>query len=208
MGESCFRLPREFYARSPRVVARDLLGKWLVHERPGGIVRGRIVETEAYLGPEDAASHARFGPTSRTRRLWGPPGHAYVFLVYGLHRCLNVVTGPEGVPGVVLFRALELDPEPGERLAASGPGRLTRALHVDLRHDGADLVAGALYVEDRGGPPPRVGATPRIGVDYAGAWATRPLRFVDRDSDRISPGPRLTADRSPATRRRRAPRQG
>ncbi len=173
------RLPRDFYARDPRLVAEALIGKYLVHGARGG----RIVETEAYLGPEDLASHARFGPEGRSRHMFGPAGVAYVFLVYGMHDCFNIITGEVGEPSAVLLRALE--PLPGTA-RCDGPGRLARALGIDRRHDGQTLLAGDLYLEDRGEPPPRVRRTPRIGVDYARHWARRLLRFVDADSRALS----------------------
>jgi DNA-3-methyladenine glycosylase len=173
------RLPRPFFARDPRVVAEALIGKYLVHDERGG----RIVETEAYLGPEDKASHARFGPHGRSRLLFGPPGIIYVFLIYGMHECFNVVTGEDRAASAVLVRALE--PLSGTA-RCDGPGRLTKALGIDRRHNGGALHDGALRIEDRGGPRPRIVKTGRIGVEYAGAWARRKLRYVDGDSDALS----------------------
>jgi DNA-3-methyladenine glycosylase len=173
------RLAHDFFARDPRVVAEAMLGMYLVHGERGG----RIVEVEAYLGPEDLASHARFGSAGRSRHMFGPAGVAYVFLVYGMHDCFNVVTGQVGEASAVLVRALE--PLPGTA-RCDGPGRLSRALGIDRRHDGQSLLRGALYVEDRGDPPPRVRTTARIGVAYARHWARRRLRYVDADSDALS----------------------
>lgn len=171
------RLPRAFFDRDTRVVARDLLGKVLVHQ--DGAVRraARVVETEAYHGPADRASHARFGPTTRTAVMFGPPGHAYVYRVYGVHHCMNVVTGPPGFPAAVLIRAAE--PVEGCLHSTRGPGNLCRALRIDAgRHTGLDLGEGPVWIEEGKGPAGRIARTPRIGVGYAGAWASRPWRFV------------------------------
>ena len=192
-------LPHEFYARPTLAVARELLGCWLVHELPDGRREGRIVETEAYVGPDDLASHASRGRTARTEVMFGPPGHAYVYLIYGMHHCLNVVTEAVGFPAAVLLRALE--PGLGLTLAANGPGRLCRALGIDRRHNGQDLVAGPLWIGRRGHPPSeeRIVAVPRVGVDYAGTWAERPWRFFLADSPAVSVRPRADA-RGPAPR--------
>lgn len=147
----------------------------------GEVRWGRLVEVEAYLGPDDRAAHSSGGRrTPRTRVMYGAPGHAYVYLVYGLHHCLNFVTRPEGEPQAVLVRALA----PGAGLAgsAAGPGLVCRALDVDLALNGARLEPPALWVGDDGyrPPPAEVFSTPRIGVDYAGEWAARPFRFCLR----------------------------
>ena len=169
-------LPRKFYDRDTQVVARELLGMLLVH-RVAGVPRvGRIVEVEAYLGPGDLAAHTARGMTPRTRAMFGPPGHAYVYLVYGLHHCMNVVTEPEGVGTAVLLRALE--PIANLALPTNGPGRLCRAMGIDLAHYGHDLVSRDLFIAaSPTHEPPVIRAGPRIGVDYAGEWAARPLRF-------------------------------
>jgi DNA-3-methyladenine glycosylase len=175
------RLPRAFFDRDTRVVARDLLGKVLVHQDGRTRRAARIVETEAYHGPSDRASHARSGPTPRSAVMFGPPGHAYVYRVYGLHHCMNVVTGPEGFPAAVLVRAAE--PLEGCLHSTRGPGNLCRALRIDTgRHTGLDLVDGPIWVEEGEGPAGRVLRTPRIGVDFAGAWALRPWRFLLAES--------------------------
>lgn len=178
------KLTREFYARPCLEVAEGLLGKWLVHRIGRRHLAGRIVETEAYIGQEDQACHARFGPTRRAKPLFGPPGHAYVFLIYGVWDCFNVVAEPDGRPAAVLVRAVE----PGENVKdkTTGPGLLCRAMHLSRSHNGLDLVRSHLWIEDRGGPPPRAVTTPRIGVDYAGEWAHKPWRFVDADSRFLS----------------------
>jgi DNA-3-methyladenine glycosylase len=150
-------------------VARDLLGKVLRH----GGAAGRIVETEAYLGAGDAAAHSAAGVTPRTRVLFGPPGHAYVYLSYGVHNCLNIVAEPEGTAGCVLIRALE--PLEGVELPAIGPGRLTRALGITLKHNGADVTHGPLRIEEpECGEAFKIAVTPRIGITKS---ASLPLRF-------------------------------
>jgi DNA-3-methyladenine glycosylase len=192
-------LPRAFFARPTVAVALGLLGAFLVHDGPAGRQVGRIVETEAYVGPHDRASHASRGRTARTALMFGPPGLAYVYLVYGMHYCLNVVTESEGFPAAVLVRALE--PLAGITLATSGPGRLCRALGVDRRHNGADLTSGALYLAAGAGAVGTVVAGPRVGVAYAGAWRHKPWRFYVWDSPWVS-------GRSAARARRRRPAPG
>ncbi len=171
------RLDNGFYRRETLRVARDLLGCVLCRHLPDGrVLRGRIVEVEAYDGPRDRASHAAGGRTARNAPMFDAGGVAYVYLVYGVHHCLNVVTGDAGYPAAVLLRAAET---PREGLSASGPGRLTRAFGVDRALDGASLLGPELWLE-RGPaiPDERVSRTPRIGVDYAGWWARRHYRLV------------------------------
>jgi DNA-3-methyladenine glycosylase len=167
-------LAREFYERHTARVARDLLGKLVCRRLPDGRVRaGRIVETEAYHGPKDRASHASRGRTPRTAVMFGPAGVAYVYQIYGMYFCLNAVTMRDGFPAAVLIRALELDAREG-----SGPGKLCRALGIDKRLTGADLVTGeSLWLADDGFGKQKVAAGPRVNVDYAGVWAARPWRF-------------------------------
>jgi DNA-3-methyladenine glycosylase len=181
------KLPRSFYAREDTLlVARDLIGTHLVHD--DGVTRrvGRIVETEAYIGPEDLAAHSARGLTKRTEVMFGPPGHAYVYFIYGFWFCLNVVTSRKGVPHAVLLRALE--PVEGISDKTWGPGLLCRAMGIDRALNGTDLCADRLWLEPRRGsaPPVRIGSSPRIGVDYAGSWAKRPWRFFDRASPYVS----------------------
>jgi DNA-3-methyladenine glycosylase len=178
-------LKRAFYNRPTIEVARDLLGKILVH----GPTAGTIVETEAYLGGDDLASHSARGVTDRTRVIFGQPGHAYVYLIYGMYECLNLVAEPDGQPGCVLIRALQpvagLDIMHRRRPAArkpedlaSGPGKLTLALAITRAHNGADVTRGPLVV--RAPAEPRVlhiETTPRIGITKCADW---PLRFVVR----------------------------
>jgi DNA-3-methyladenine glycosylase len=176
-------LPLSFHARDPVKVARALLGMDLVHLSRGRVRSGRIVETEAYLGPHDLACHSSKGRTPRTEVMFGPPGHAYLFLVYGMHLCVNVVTGDGAA---VLIRALA----PGEGLEGArtdGPGRLTRALGLKLGLNRAPLDRPPLFLARGVAVPSRhVEVSPRIGVDYAGEWASRPLRFHDRRSAFVS----------------------
>jgi len=179
------KLPRVFYERDTTTVARDLLGKWLVHVPDGTPRIGRIVEVEAYLGPQDRAAHSSKGVTPRTRVMFGPPGHAYVYLVYGLHCCMNVVTGPVGHGSAVLLRALQ--PVSGLDGSPRGPGRLCRAMGIDLRCNARDLTGGDLFVADPPEDPPiAIVKRPRIGVAYAGAWARRLLRFYVRGNPYVS----------------------
>lgn len=169
-------LPRSFYDRDTVLVARALLGKLLVH-RSGGTERiGKIVEVEAYLGPHDLAAHTSKGLTPRTRVMFGPPGYAYIYLIYGMHHCMNVVTEADGTGAAVLLRALE----PVANLSdnTNGPGRLCKAMGVDRSHYGHDLCSDDFFVaENPQEEDMTIVARPRIGVDYAGEWAAKPLRF-------------------------------
>ncbi len=209
--------PADFDADA-ETLARGLLGCLLVRALPGGVrLAGRVVETEAYVGVEDAASHAYGGRrTRRNESMYGPPGTAYVYLIYGLHCCFNVACGPAGTPRAVLVRALEpvegLDvmrrlrapagAAPPDRALCSGPGKLCQALAIDRGLDGADLAAGPeLYLcappaRPPGAAPPgdaddaHVARGPRVGVAYAGAWAAAPLRFAVAASAHLSVRPR------------------
>lgn len=181
------KITRDFYARNTLTVARELIGMHLVHADGGTRRVGRIVETEAYQGPEDLAAHSSRGRTPRTEVMFGPPGHAYVYFIYGFWNCLNVVTEAEGVPHAVLLRALE--PVTGIEDKTWGPGLLCRAMAIDRRLNGADLCGEALWLERppaSGRRPARIARCARIGVDYAGEWARRPWRFYDRDSRYVS----------------------
>lgn len=178
-------LPPAFYARETLLVARDLLGMHLVHAAPDGRQVGRIVETEAYKGPRDLAAHSSRGRTKRTEVMFGPPGHAYVYLIYGFWNCLNVVTAAAGVPHAVLIRALQ--PVAGIMDTTHGPGLLCRAMGIDRGLNGASLLGPDLWIEKPAAyRPPRVARSARIGVDYAGDWALKPWRFFDRDSPYVS----------------------
>ena len=188
---------RAWFDRPSVTVARDLLGARLLHATPEGTIGGRIVEVEAYSGPEDLAAHSARGRTSRNAVMFGPPGHLYVYLIYGLHHCMNVVTGPGAKPEAVLIRALQIDEGlelararrgtrlPDTRLAA-GPGNVGRALGVDRTLNGADLASGPVTIVPLSGPMPPTGSGPRIGIDYAGPWAELPMRFWIADDPHLS----------------------
>jgi len=181
------KITRDFYARDTLTVARELIGTHLVHASGSSVRAGRIVETEAYQGPEDLAAHSSRGRTRRTEVMFGPPGHAYVYFIYGFWHCLNIVTEAAGVPHAVLLRALE--PVTGITDKTWGPGLLCRAMDIDKRLNGADLCGDVLWLERPAAArrrPPRIARTTRIGVDYAGEWARRPWRFYDRDSRYVS----------------------
>lgn len=201
-------LPRSFYDRPTETVAPDLLGKLLVRTPPGAVQPtsqptsqlwiARIVEVEAYLGERDAASHARRGPTPRAAIMFGPPGHLYVYLIYGIHHCMNVVCEGDGVAGAVLVRAAEPLSMPGatDPWPLRGPGKLCAALGITMADKGLDLVdpRSGLYVADDGARP-KVQRSARVGVSYAGAWASRLLRFHVAGSPHVSGGrpPRVPA---------------
>ncbi len=178
-------LPRRFYARDTVTVARELLGMRLVHVVDGVARVGRIVETEAYLGPHDRAAHSARGRTARTEVMFGPPGYAYVYMIYGLHFSMNLVTEREGHASGVLIRALE--PLRHIEGSCSGPGLVCRALGIDRRHYGHDLLSADLYVTRPARREEfRIVARPRVGVHYAGAWARRLLRFYIRGNLHVS----------------------
>jgi DNA-3-methyladenine glycosylase len=190
------KLPRSFYEQSTLDVARQLLGKYLVRDHPDGTTVGRIVETEAYVGPDDKACHASKGRTARTEIMFGRAGHAYVYLVYGFHHMLNIVTEEVDFPAAVLIRAVE--PVQGVELMrarrkteqlrnlASGPGKLCQAFAIDRKLNGDDLCGKVLYLEDRGEAVSKVVTTPRIGVDYAGPWKRKPWRFLIKGNECVS----------------------
>ena len=179
------RLPRSFYERRTVDVARDLLGKVIRH----GPAFARIVETEAYLGADDAAAHSARGLTPRTRVIFGPPGHAYVYLIYGMHYCLNIVAESEGVAGCALIRAVEpVGAAAGAALSSNGPGKLTRALGITLDHYGVDLTRGPITLHEcRDQEAFEIGISPRIGISQA---ANLPLRFFIRGNRFVSREPR------------------
>ena len=184
-GPTAARLPRSFYARGAVDVARDLLGKVIRH----GSASAKIVETEAYLGTDDAAAHSARGPTPRTKVIFGPPGHAYVYLIYGMHYCLNIVAEPEGVAGCVLIRAVEPSNDmAGIALPSNGPGKLTRALGITLKHYGVDLTRGPITLHESSDEEAfEIGISPRIGISQA---AELPLRFFIRGNRFVSREPR------------------
>lgn len=179
------KLPREFYDRDTVTVAGELLGKFLVHAS-GGVERiGKIVEAEAYLGTHDLAAHSSRGLTPRTRVMFGPPGHAYVYMIYGMYYCMNVVTEREGRASAVLLRAVE--PVMNVEGPTRGPGRLCKAMHIDRRLNAHDLTGEDFFIA---GSPATETITivrrPRIGVDYAGPWAKKLLRFYIRGNPFVS----------------------
>lgn len=186
---------RAWFDRSALELAPDLLGMLLVHDLPFARIVGRIVEVEAYLGPEDLAAHSSRGRTPRNAVMFGAPGHAYVYLVYGLHHCLNVVAGPDAKPEAVLLRAAQIleglelvrsrRPNAADARLAAGPGNLAAAFGVDRAFNGLDFVAGPLRLAF-GDPPGRIARSARIGVDYSGSWAARPLRFMIADDQHRS----------------------
>jgi DNA-3-methyladenine glycosylase len=195
-------LPRDFYARSVLIVARQCIGKTIVHRTVEGETAGRIVEVEAYRGPLDLAAHSSRGLTKRTAAMYGPPGHAYVYLLYGTCWAMNLVVADAGEPHAVLIRAIE--PIRGIDLMAArrrkpatsrdltnGPGKLTEALAVTGADYGRDLCDDVLFLTEAGDRRAvKVGRSPRINIDYAGVWADRPWRFYERGNRYVSVKPR------------------
>ncbi len=188
------KLRRSFFERPADRVARELIGKILVRRLPGKELRARVVETEAYLGPRDLASHASKGRTPRTEILFGPAGHAYVYLIYGMYEMLNVVAGPPGGAQAVLIRGAQ--PLDGWQADLSGPGRLTRALRITGSENGLDLIRSQLFFLDDPSFEPRLACAKRIGIDYAKEWKDARLRFLDADG--VGPAP-LRSPRGMAT---------
>jgi len=179
------KLPRSFYAREAERLAHDLIGTILVHRIDGEERRGRIVETEAYVGCQDLACHAAKGRTARTEVMFGKAGHAYVYLIYGIHDMLNIVSGAPGVAQAVLVRAAE--PLSGWKANLSGPGNLAKGFGITRRHNGVDMTGDALFIlTSRDAKPTRIVRTRRIGVEYAKEWKDAPLRFIDADSPAVS----------------------
>ena len=199
-------LPRAFYDRDPRTVCKEILGKVLVRLERKTLLAGRIVEVEAYLGTDDPAAHSASGRTARNDVLFGPPGYAYVYFIYGAHFCLNVSCLPDGVAGGVLFRALEplkgiqvmarlrdveVNGERDLRKLTSGPGRLAEAFAITRERDnGKDLTDATsdLFIANDGYSPDRILVTPRVGISKA---AERPLRYLIAGNPFVS-GPRIT----------------
>ncbi|MFH2136650.1 MAG: DNA-3-methyladenine glycosylase [Patescibacteria group bacterium] len=193
------KIKKNFYNRNTIKVAQEILGKFLVRKIGKKIIAGKIVETEAYVGPSDLASHASRGKTARTAPMFGPPGHAYVYLVYGLNYCFNIVTEKENYPAAVLIRAIE--PTDGIDLIkkfrknqkiifnlTNGPGKLCQALKIDKSLNNSDISKNILWVEDRGLKikPSEIVAAKRIGVDYAGQYKNKPWRFYLRGNPFVS----------------------
>jgi DNA-3-methyladenine glycosylase len=197
------RLTRDFFSRDARSVARDLLGQILVHQTGDRRLAGRIVETEAYTGWDDMASHGHRGKTPRNAAMFGPSGVSYVYLIYGVHWLLNVVARPLRVdyPAAVLLRAVE--PVEGLKYMAArrsgrpqqewtnGPGRLTMALGIDKAHDGLDLVSPEspiFFEEDETIPGGQVRTGPRVGIDVPEPWKSKPWRYWIADNPYVSRG--------------------
>ncbi|MBI3326196.1 MAG: DNA-3-methyladenine glycosylase [Nitrospinae bacterium] len=190
------KLPHGFYEQPTVTVAQQLLGKYLVRGHPQGGTAGKIVETEAYVGPDDKASHASKGRTPRTTIMFGPAGYAYVYLIYGFHHCFNIVTEMQGYPAAVLIRAVE--PVEGIELMrarrrthdarnlTNGPGKVCQAFAIDRSFNGADVCGDVLFVEDRGDSPPAIVLTTRVGVEFAGPWKDKPWRFYIRGHAAVS----------------------
>jgi DNA-3-methyladenine glycosylase len=202
MPKACsVKLPRDFYAQPVLVVARQCIGKVLVSRTAEGEAAGRIVEAEAYRGPQDLAAHSSRGRTRRTAAMFGPPGHAYIYLLYGVSWALNLVAAAEDKPHAVLIRALE--PARGMALMArrrgqpatareltNGPGKLTQALAITGALYGVDLCGDRLFLEEPERPPGSIRRSPRINVPYAGTWADKLWRFYERRNRFVSVPPR------------------
>jgi DNA-3-methyladenine glycosylase len=197
LARSVPAIERGWFDRRAEVVARELLGAHVIHAAADGSVGGTIVEVEAYAGPEDLAAHSARGRTPRNDVMFGRPGHLYVYFIYGMHHCMNVVCGPGGKPEAVLLRAVAIDSglevarrRRGEGVndvrLASGPGNVARALGVDRSLNGIDLLDGPMRIVPPDQPVAGIATGPRVGVDYAGAWAARPMRFWIRDDPHVS----------------------
>jgi len=179
------KLPRSFYDRKTIVVAKDLLGKFLVHKSRGIQRIGRIVETEAYLGPHDLAAHSARGLTERNKVMFGPPGRAYVYFIYGIYFCMNVVTEREGHASAVLLRAIE--PIKNVEGRTCGPGLLCRAMKIDKHLNGHDLLSDNFFIAEPA--KTEIFSTikrPRVGIEYAKHWTKRHLRFYIKDNPFVS----------------------
>lgn len=187
------RLNRSFYARETLIVARELIGKYLVFNGSGKRLSARIVETEAYIGQDDKSCHAARGATDRNRVMFGRAGFSYIYFIYGMYFCLNVVTEGIGFPAAVLIRAAEPyeglpimcknSPPQAERLLLSGPGKLCRGLGLTLAQNGLDLISNDLIVEDRHEPDPNIASSPRVGIRVA---TEQEWRFYDSESLSVS----------------------
>ena len=196
---SALTVDRAWFDRPAMEVARDLLGARLVHHAVEGRVGGRIGEVEAYAGPEDLAAHSARGRTPRNAVMFGPPGHLYVYFIYGMHHCMNVVCGPAQKPEAVLIRSVAIDEGVEiarnrrgttvlDRRLASGPGNAARAFGVDGSLNGMDLLGGPMTIQPSALTAERIAIGPRIGVAYAGAWAARPMRLWIADDPHVSRG--------------------
>lgn len=193
MHQTVIKPDRDFYLRPTLEVARNLVGKYLVSTIGGKILAARLVEVEAYIGEEDPACHAAVGPTARNAVMYGPGGFGYIYFIYGMYHCLNVVTEKEGFPAAVLIRGAE--PVEGTVVMASrfngakknrltdGPGKLCKAFGLTREHNGIDLLGSELYIEDRGYNPNKIECSGRIGIKKA---AERQWRFFESDSPYVS----------------------
>lgn len=186
------KLGHSFFDRPAIELAPDLIGKIIVRCVRRKEFRARIVETEAYVGPHDLACHASKGRTKRTEVMFGPPGRAYVYLIYGMYEMFNIVASELNDPQAVLIRAAE--PLDGWSADLSGPGKFTRALQITRTHNGLDLTGSRLYLIDDPSDRPQVVATPRIGIDYAQEWKHEPLRFIDPASKIFRPRRTMSRD--------------
>jgi DNA-3-methyladenine glycosylase len=191
------KLDRSFFERPTLKVASDLIGKVLVRRLNGRNLAGKIVETEAYVGPHDLACHASKGKTRRTSVMFGPPGVSYVYMIYGFYFCLNAVTEAEGYPAAVLIRAVEpLDnietmrtlrhQPPRDTNIASGPGKLCMAMSIDKSLNAVDFRGRVLWMEDRNLEVGSIATGPRIGIDYAGEYRDKPWRFYESGNPHVS----------------------
>jgi DNA-3-methyladenine glycosylase len=178
------KLGRRFFVRPAIELAPDLIGKILVRRLRGRERRARLVETEAYVGPHDLACHASKGRTGRTEVMFGPGGHAYVYLIYGMYEMFNIVASTTGDAQAVLIRAAE--PLDGWHADLSGPGKLSRALGITRADNGLDLTGTRMFLRADADNRPRIVTTKRIGIDYAEKWKDAPLRFIDADSSAVS----------------------
>jgi DNA-3-methyladenine glycosylase len=191
------KLPRDFFERDTIIVAQELLGKLLVHESTDGKTVGKIVEVEAYIGPDDKGSHAFKGlRSSRTEIQFGPGGYAYIYLIYGVYHCFNIVTNRENYPEVVLVRALE--PVEGMGIMTKrrhetnlenlcrGPGKLCQAMDISKKHYGMDLCGDIMYVLDEGSPNINIESSTRINIDYAAEYKIKPWRFFIQGNHFVS----------------------
>ncbi|WP_454785131.1 DNA-3-methyladenine glycosylase [Legionella sp. WA2024007413] len=179
------KLPKTFYERDTIIVAKELLGKYIIHNHAGVEYVGRIVEVEAYLGEHDLASHSSKGITQRTKVMYGPAGYAYIYLIYGMYYCTNIVTEAEGIGSAILLRAIE--PIKNIQGRTQGPGLLSRAMHIDKHLNQQDLTSDTFYIAKAENQEPFIIVEkPRIGVHYAKDWAEKLLRFYIKDNAFIS----------------------
>lgn len=192
-----YPLSRDFFNQPTLKVAKDLLGKYLLRETQAGVIQTRIVDVEAYAGPEDRASHASRGRTKRTEVMFGPSGVTYVYLIYGMYHCLNLVTERIDFPAAILIRGIEVVENGRGRSDAptriDGPGRVCRFLDIDRNLNGVDATQGkCIWVEDSGEnlSPKSIQKLPRVGVNYAGEWAQKPWRFCLPAAQQPSKGTR------------------